>query len=82
MEECYLRSNLEYFRKGRNINLTAGKKFFYEVEILSSEDDGEVRHYYVYEKPNVHFDFLDEDEFNEMFMTKDEVRDRKIDDII
>lgn len=82
MEDCYLRSDLEYWKGGRIVILPAGTKFIYEVETMSSEEDGDVRHYYVYEKPNVHFDFPDEDEFTEKYMTKEEFRDRKIDDLI
>ena len=44
---------------------------------MSSVDGGEARHYYVYGKPNVHIGLYDEEEFNEIFMTKDEIRDGK-----
>ena len=49
---------------------------------MSSGDGGENRHYYVYSEPNRFVGFFDEEELNEIFMTKDEVRDRKIDEII
>lgn len=83
MGECYLRINKNFWsRRGRKTTYTTGAKFIYEVEKMSSVDGGEVRHYYVYEKPNRHIGFFDEEEFNEIFMTKDEIRDKKIDEII
>ena len=83
MEECYLRFDKDFWgRRGRKTIYPAGTKFSFEVETMSSIDGGDARHYYVYEKPNVHIGLYDEEEFNEIFMTKDEVRDRKISDII
>jgi len=83
MEECYLRFDKDFWNPGgRKTIYPAGTKFIYEVEKMSSVDGGEVRHYYVYEKPHKHIGLYDEEEFNEIFMTKDEVRDRKIDKII
>jgi hypothetical protein len=83
MEECYLRFDKDFWaRRGRKTIYSAGTKFILEIETMSSVDGGEVRHYYVYEKPNKHIGLFDEEEFNEIFMTKDEVRDKKIDEII
>jgi len=83
MEECYLRFDKDFWaRRGRKTIYSAGAKFIYEVETMSSVDGGEARHYYVYEYPNVHVGLFDQEEFNEIFMTKDEVRDMKIDEII
>ena len=83
MEECYLRFDKDFWNGGgRKTIYPGGTKFIYEVEKMSSVDGGEVRHYYVYEKPHKHIGLFDEEEFNEIFMTKDEVRDKKIDEII
>lgn len=83
MEECYLRFDKDFWNGGgRKTIYPAGTKFILEIETMSSVDGGEVRHYYVYEKPNVHIGLFDEEEFNEIFMTKDEIRDKKIDEII
>ena len=83
MEECYLRVDKDFWaRPGRKTIYPAGTKFILEIETMSSVDGGEARHYYVYEKPHKHIGLYDEEEFNELFMTKDEVRDRKIDEII
>ena len=83
LEECYLRIDKDFWsRRGRKTIYPTGAKFIYEVEKMSSGDGGEARHYYVYEKPNRHIGFFDEEEFNEIFMTKDEIRDKKIDEII
>ena len=83
MEECYLRFDKDFWgRRGRKTIYSAGTKFSFEVEKMSSVDGGEVRHYHVYSEPDRLVGFFDEEEFNEIFMTKDEVRDRKIDEII
>ena len=83
MEECYLRVDKDFWsRRGRKTIYPTGAKFIYEVEKMSSGDGGEVRHYYVYSEPNRLVGFFDEEEFNQIFMTKDEVRDKKIDEII
>ena len=83
MEECYLRFDKDFWaRRGRKTIYPAGTKFSFEVETMSSVDGGEARHYYVYEKPDKHIGLYDEEEFNEIFMTKDEIRDKKIDKII
>ena len=85
MEECYLRFDKDFWNPGGKKTIyPAGTKFIYEVEKMSSVDGGEARHYYVdvYEKPNVHIGYYDKEEFNEIFMTKDESRDKKIDEII
>ena len=83
LEECYLRIDRDFWtRRGRKTIYPAGKKFSFEVEIMFSISGGEFRHYYVYEKPNRHIGLFDEEEFNEIFITKDEIRDRKIDEII
>ena len=91
MEECYLRFDKDFwgrrliskkYSSGRKTIYSAGTKFSFELEIMSSVDGGETRHYYVYEYPNVHVGLYDEEEFNQIFMTKDEIRDKKIDEII
>jgi hypothetical protein len=83
MEECYLRFDKDFWgRRGKKTIYPAGTKFSFEVETMSSVDGGEARHYYVYEKPHKHIGLFDEEEFNKIFMTKDEVRDKKIDEII
>lgn len=83
MEECYLRFDKDFWaRRGRKTLYSSGTKFSFEVETMSSVDGGEARHYYVYSKPNVHIGLFDEEEFNEIFMTKDEVRNLKIESII
>lgn len=83
MEECYLRVDKDFWgRRGRKTIYSAGTEFISEIETMSSIDGGEARHYYVYEKPHKHIGLFDEEEFNQIFMTKDEVRDKKIDEII
>jgi hypothetical protein len=83
MEDCYLRIEKEFWTaRGRKTIYPAGRNLFYEVETMSSVDIGEIREYYVYDYPNVHLGLYDEEEFNEIFMTKDEIRDKKIDEII
>ena len=83
MKECYLRFDKDFWgRRGRKTIYPTGTKFIYEVETMSSVDGGEAIHYYVYEKPNKHIGLFDQEEFNEIFMTKDEVRDKKINEII
>ena len=49
---------------------------------MTSVVGGEIRRYFVYVKPKVHIGYYEEDEFQESFMTKDEIRDRRIDEII
>ncbi len=83
MEECYLRFDKDFWRPlGGKTIYSADTKFIYEVEKMSSVDGGLNRNYYVYEKPKVLIGLYDEEEFNEIFMTKNEVRDKKIDEII
>jgi GTPase len=83
MEECYLRFEKEFWgKRGRKIIYSAGTEFIYEVETMSSVVGGEIRRYFVYVKPKVHIGYYEEDEFHEVFMTKDEVRDLKIESII
>lgn len=83
MEDCYLRFDKDFWTsRGRKTIYPAGTKLFYEVETMSSVDVGEIREYYVYDYPNVHLGLYDEDEFHEAFMTKDEIRDKRIDEII
>ena len=83
MEDCYLRIEKEFWTaRGRKTIFPAGTKFIYEMETMSSVVGGEIRRYFVYVKPKVHVGHYEEDEFQELFMTKEEFRDRKIDDII
>ena len=83
MQDCYLRFEKEFWgSSGRKIVFPAGTKFIYEMESMSSVDGGEVRRYFVYVKPKVHVGHYEEDEFQESFMTKEEFRDSKIDEII
>ena len=83
MEECYLRFDKDFWwRRGRKTIYSAGTKFSFEEEVMSTGSGLEYRCYYVYEKPNVLLGYYDGEEFNEIFMTKDEVRDKKIDEII
>ena len=83
MEDCYLRFDKEFWTsRGRKTIFPAGTKLFYEVETMTSVDGGEVRRYFVYVKPKVHVGYYEEDEFQESFMTKEEFRDKKIDEII
>jgi hypothetical protein len=83
MEDCYLRFDKDFWRPlGGKTIYSADTKFIYEVEKMSSVDGVENRHYYVYSEPNRFVGFFDEEELNEIFMTKDEVRDKKIIDII
>jgi len=83
MEECYLRFDKDFWaRPGRKTIYPAGTKFILEIETMSSVDGGEARHYYVYEKPHKHIGLYDEEEFNEIFMSKNEFRNKKIDKII
>ena len=83
MEECYLRSDKDFWTsRGRKTIFPAGTKLFYEVETMTSVDGGEIRRYFVYVKPKVHIGYYEEDEFHDSFMTKDEIRDKKIDEII
>jgi hypothetical protein len=84
MEECYLRVDKDFWNLGgRKTIYSAGTEFILEIQTIDYMlGRGEVRHYYVYEKPHKHIGLFGEEEFNEIFMTKDEVRDRKIDEII
>lgn len=83
MEDCYLRFDKEFWTaRGRKNIFPAGTKFIYEMDTLSSVLGGEIRRYYVYLKPKVHVGHYEDDEFHESFMTKEEFRDRKIDEII
>ena len=83
MEDCYLRFDKEFWTaRGRKNIFPAGTKFIYEMDTLSSVLGGEIRRYYVYLKPKVHVGHYEDDEFHELFMTKEEFRDRKIDDLI
>jgi hypothetical protein len=83
MESCYLRFDKDFWTsRSRKTIFPAGTKFLYEVEIMSSHDGGDIKHYFVYTKPNVHIGYYEEDGFNELFMTKDELRDKKIYEII
>jgi hypothetical protein len=83
MEDCYLRFEKEFWgKRGRKIVYPAGTKFIYEVETMSSVVGDKIRRYFVYVKPKVHIGYYEEDEFHESFMTKEEFRDRRIDEII
>ena len=83
MEDCYLRNEKEFWTaRGRKTIFPSGTKFIYEMETMTSVVGGEIRRYFVYVKPKVHIGYYEEDEFHESFMTKEEFRDRKIDDLI
>ena len=83
MEDCYLRFEKEFWTtRGRKTIFPIGTKFIYEMETMSSVVGGEIRRYFVYVKPKVHVGHYEEDEFQESFMTKEEFRDKKIDEII
>lgn len=83
MEDCYLRFDKDFWTgRGRKTIYTAGTKLFYEVETMTSVVGGEIRRYFVYVKPSVHIGYYEEDEFHESFMTKEEIRDKRIDEII
>ena len=83
MQDCYLRFEKEFWgSSGRKIVYPSASKFLYEVEAMTSVVGGEIRRYFVYVKPKVHIGHYEEDEFQELFMTKEEFRDSKIDEII
>ncbi len=85
MKEYYLKCEQSFWTKGgRKTIYPAGTMFFVELETLATKRQPhiEFKNYYVYEKPGVVLGFYDEEEFNEIFMTKEEARDKKIDEII
>ena len=84
MEECYLRFDKDFWNPGlRKTIYPAGTKFLLKIEVIDYMlGRGENRHYYVYEKPHKHIGLYGEEEFNEIFMTLEEARDKKIDEII
>lgn len=67
---------------GRKIFYSEGSKLLVEEEVLSTNSGQESNHYYCYSKPNVLLGYYDKEEFNEIFMTLEEARDKKIGDII
>jgi len=83
MEEYYLRFD-KYFwaRRGRKTLYPSSTKVLIEIEKMSSVDGGEVKYYYAYIKDGAPLGQFDEEEFKETFMDINEMRDRKIDDII
>ena len=83
MEDCYLRFDKEFWTgRGRKTIYPARTKFIYEVETMSNVVGDTIRRYFVYVKPKVHVGYYEEDEFNEVFMTLNELRDKRIDEII
>jgi hypothetical protein len=71
-----------WIKQGRKILYPAGSKLLVEEEVMLTGNGLDYRHYYVYSKPNVLLGYFDKEEFFEIFMTLEEARDKKIDDII
>jgi hypothetical protein len=71
-----------WIKQGKKIFYSAGSKLLVEEEVMSTNNGLEYRHYFVYSKPNVLLGYYDKEEFFEIFMTLEEARDKKIDDII
>jgi len=96
LKEYILRTDYEFWEKrirhigdpgGRKILYSAGSKLSVEEEVMTTGRGLEYRCYYVYSKPNSKPNVLlgyydDEEEFFEIFMTLEEARDKKIDEII
>ena len=83
LNNCYLKFEKEFWTaRGRKTIFPVGTKFIYEMETMSSVIGGEVRRYFVYAKPKVHVGHYEEDEFHELFMTKEEFREQQINKII
>ena len=82
-KEYILKTDYAFWEKrGRKILYSTGSKLSVEEEVMTTGRGLEYRCYYVYEKPNVYIGYYDEEEFNEIFMTLEESRDKKIDEII
>ena len=87
LKEYILRADYAFWEKrGRKILYSAGSKLSVEEEVMTIGRGLEYRCYYVYSKPNskpnVLLGYYVEEEFNEIFMTLEEARDKKIDEII
>jgi len=83
MEDYYLKIDKEFWTgRGRKTIFPIGTKFLVETEKMGNQLGEIFINYYVYLKPGVSLGHFDEEEFNETFMTLNEFRDKKIDDII
>jgi|694.fasta_scaffold105632_4 hypothetical protein len=82
LTEYILKNEHAFWDGGRKVIYPAGSKLLVEEEVMSTGSGFEYRYYYVYSKPNVLLGYYDKEEFFEIFMTLEEARDKKIDDLI
>jgi len=83
LKEYILKINQAFWgRRGKKILYPVGTKLLVEEEVMLTGDGLEYRHYYVYSKPNVLLGYFDIEEFFEIFMSLEEARDKKIEDIL
>jgi len=83
LKEYILKINQSFWgRRGKKTFYSTGTKLLVEEEVMLTGNGLEYRHYYVYSKPNVLLGYFDKEEFFEIFMTLEEARDEKNDDII
>jgi len=83
LKEYILKNDYAFWGKaGRKIFYPAGSKLLVEEEVMSTGSGLEYRYYYVYSKPNVLLDSFEGVDFTDIFMTLQEARDKKIDDIL
>ncbi len=85
MEEYVLRVDWTFHSSSRRKkSYLKGSKLFVEVEVLSTQSEPKIefKNYYIYSELNRLIGHFDESDFFETFMTIEEDRNRKIDDII
>ena len=83
LKEYILKKDQIFWGKGgRKVLYPAGSKLLVEEEVMATGAGFEYRYYYVYSKPNVLLDSFEGEDFTDIFMTLEEARDKKIDDIL
>jgi hypothetical protein len=83
LKEYILKNDYDFWYKGgRKIKYPGGSKLLVEEEIMTTGSGLEYRYYYVYSKKNALLDSFEGEDFFEIFMTLEEARDKKIDDIL
>jgi hypothetical protein len=82
MKECYLRKEESFWGGGgRKTIYPNGYKFTYEEEGLYSSIE-DFKFFHVYDEKGKQVGYYDKEDFDELFMLIDEVRDKKLDDLI
>ncbi len=84
MKEYVLRVDWTFFSASRRRkSYVKGTKLLVEEEVLSTQSEPKIeyKNFYIYSEPNRLLGHFDETEFFETFMTIEEARNKKIDDL-